>query len=382
MVVVWFLGAHLQNIRYFSEVFMKPLFGIFLFLFFAVTARADRLKDLVEIDGVRENALLGYGIVVGLAGTGDDASSPVTRRSLASMMKQLGVTIDPAEIKAKNVAAVIVTTKLPPFASPGMSLDVTISSIGTARGLQGGTLLLTPLKGADLKTYALAQGPLAVGGFAFEAAAGSTQKNHPTVGHIPSGASVEMAAPGALSESSLSLLLKKPDFTTASRIAASINQALGEGSAQVKNSGVILMSIKADWQGKTAELIATLEALEATPDEEAKVVIDEKTGTIVVGQFVTLSPASIVYGGLQVEISERKEVSQPGPLSKGETTTTPASEINVQQESGSMHLIPKATSVADVAAALNLLGVKPRDLIAILRALKAAGSLHADLEVL
>jgi flagellar P-ring protein precursor FlgI len=361
---------------------MRFLLACLLFLIVDI-ARGDRLKDLVSIEGVRENPLIGYGIVVGLAGTGDDASSEITRNSLATMMKQLGIIVSPDDIKAKNVAAVIVTAQLPPFASPGMTISVTVSSLGTSKNLQGGTLLMTPLKGADLKTYAIAQGALTTGGFSFEGSSGSSsQKNHPTVAQIPSGAIIERAAPGALPENELMLLLKKPDFTTASRIAESIEKKFGASTAQVTSPARIKIKVPDEFKGKTASLIASLEALEATPDVEAKVVIDEKTGTIVIGQSVTLSPASIVYGSLQIEIEEKQQVSQPEALSTGKTTATNESSVAVQQEPGALKTIPQATTVQDVAAALNALGVKPRDLTAILRALHAAGALHAKIEAL
>jgi flagellar P-ring protein precursor FlgI len=362
---------------------VRAILAALLLLVSVIEARGARVKELADVAGFRPNQLVGMGLVVGLAGTGDDASSVVTRRELAAMTKRLGLAIDPADIKAKNIAAVTVTAELPPFARPGMSIDVTVSSMGSAKSLAGGTLLLTPLKGVDLGTYALAQGPLTVGGFAAEGGSGSSaKKNHVTVARVPSGARVEKEAPGVLARDEVVLMLRQPDFTTASRIAAAVNAALGDGAARLRDPGAVVVPVSARWKGKVVDLVAQLEALEAAPDAPARVVIDERTGTIVVGQAVTLGPAAIAVGGITVEVKETPLVSQPGILARaGETVVTPQSELKVEEAPGDVKVLPAATTVADVARALNALGAKPRDLAAIFQALKDAWALRAELVV-
>jgi flagellar P-ring protein precursor FlgI len=347
------------------------------------TAQAARLKELADIEGFRDNALVGYGLVVGLQGTGDDSTSAITRRSLAALMKHLGVQVDPIEVKAKNVATVIVTAKLPPFAHSGTDIDVTVSSMGTAKSLQGGTLIATPLKGADLETYAIAQGSLSLGGFAFEGASGSsTKKNHVTAGNIPGGATIERDSPGEMPRKAVVLHLRTPDFTTATRIATAIDAVLGAGSADVADPATVAVAVSGAWKGRVPALIAALEPIEVEPDVVAKVVIDERTGTIVVGANVTLGPAAIAHGGLIVKVTETPAASQPNPLSKGKTVVVPATDIKVDEEAGRLEMVQGGSTVADVAAALNALGVKPRDLPPIFRALKAAGALRAEIEVI
>lgn len=348
----------------------------------AAPASADRIKDLATVEGVRANHLTGFGLVIGLAGTGDDASSPIVRRSMAKLLSRLDIKISPDELKAKNVAAVIVTAELPPFARPGQALDVVVSSAGSAKSLAGGTLIETPLKGADQRTWALAQGPLAVGGFLAEAGAGSQRKNHVTVARLPGGALVEGDAPTVMPRKRLTLMLKQPDFTTATRIAVAIEDALGAGAAVPRDAGSVDIAITATWRDKVPALIATIEALEVAPDAVAKVVVDERTGTVVLGGDVRLGPAAIAYGGLTVQIEEKPKVSQPNPLAGGKTTTVPRSKVEVTETPGELHALAGAANVRDLASALNRLGVKPRDLIAILQALAAAGALRADIEVL
>jgi len=348
-------------------------------------ASASRLKELVTIEGHRSNALTGFGIVVGLNGTGDDARSPVVRRSLAKMLKRLGVTVDAAEIKAKNVAAVVVTAELPAFARAGGRMDVLVSSMGSAKSLEGGTLLATPLKGANLETYALAQGPVSTGGFVVQGASGSqARKNHVTVARLPGGGAIERDAPGLAPRGRIVLQLKQPDFTTASRIAEAIDGALGAGTAHVRDPGAVVVLVAGKWQSRPVQLVAALEALEAEPDAPARVVVDERTGTVVVGAHVSLGPAAIASGGLEVEISESQEVSQPSSVASeaGKTVVVPKTEIKVTEKADSLHMVAGAATVADVAASLNALGVKPRDLVSILQALKAAGALTAEIQLL
>jgi flagellar P-ring protein precursor FlgI len=347
-------------------------------------ARADRIKDLTTIAGVRDNHLTGFGLVVGLDGTGDDAQSPTIKGALTKMLKRLGLTIDPTQLKGKNVAAVMITAELPAFAKPGMSFDVTISSMGNAKSLAGGTLLAAPLRGPDDRTWAIAQGALSVGGFIAEGGSGSSsKKNHPTVGRLPGGATVEAAAPTVMPDREIALVLKQPDFTTATRMRDAIVAVRGENSARMVDAATIVVGIPAAERSHVPQLIAELEAIEVDPDVRARVVIDEKTGTIVIGEAVSLRSAAITFGALTVEVEETPAVSQPGPLAKGATTqVVPRSKVKVNEADQTMRVMKKAATVGDVAAALAALGAKPRDLVSILRALKAAGALRADLETL
>jgi flagellar P-ring protein precursor FlgI len=273
----------------------------------------------------------------------------------------------------------MITAELPPFAKPGMNLDVTVSSVGNAKSLAGGMLLAAPLKGADQRTWAIAQGSLSVGGFVAEGATGSSaKKNHTLVGTVPKGAQVELAAPTVLPTKQLSLILKQPDFTTATRMREAIVAKLGN-IAVVADAATVTVSIgKAD----VTQLIAQIEAIDVTPDVKAKVIIDEKTGTIVIGEAVTLRAAAITFGALTIEIGEEQVVSQPNELGRGKTTVVPKSNVKVQEQENSIKVMNQAATVGEVAAALAALGAKPRDLVAILRALKAAGALRAELETL
>ncbi len=351
----------------------------------SATAHADRIKDLASVEGVRDNHLTGFGLVVGLDGTGDDTRSPVVKAALTKMLKRLGNTVNPTDMKMKNVAAVILTAELPAFGRAGQQIDVTISSMGNAKSLSGGTLLIAPLKGPDGKTWGLAQGALTVGGFTADSASGgSTKKNHTLVGEIPGGATLELAAPTVLPSKELTLVLGTADFTTATRVQAAIEAVL-PGIARARDAGAITVTINGEWKPKVPELIAKLEAIEVDPDVKAKVVVDEKTGTIVVGEAVTLRTAAITFGSLTIEITEAPIVSQPAAFSgKGaKTKVVPNSTIKVDEEAGHpMKVIRKATTVGDVAAAFASLGAKPRDLVSILRALKAAGALRAELETM
>ncbi|HMG52006.1 MAG TPA: flagellar basal body P-ring protein FlgI [Kofleriaceae bacterium] len=350
----------------------------------AAPARADRIKDLTTIAGVRDNHLTGFGLVVGLDGTGDDAQAPTVKGALTKMLKRLGITVNPNDLKGKNVAAVMLTAELPAFAKPGMTFDVTISSMGNAKSLAGGTLVAAPLKGPDDKTWAIAQGALSVGGFIAEGGSGSSsKKNHPTVGRLPGGATVEATAPTVMPEREIVLVLNEPDFTTATRMRDAIAAALGRDAARLNDAATIVVGIPPSSKGKVPQLIAKLEAIEVDPDVRARVVIDEKTGTIVIGEAVSLRPAAITFGALTVEVNETAAVSQPGPLSKGGTTQlVPHSDVKVNEADQPIRMVKKAGTVGDVAAALAALGAKPRDLVSILRALKLAGALRADLETL
>ena len=347
-------------------------------------ASAARLKELVDVRGFRSNHLVGVGLVVGLNGTGDRANSDATRQPLAAIMRNLGSNVDPGQIRARNVALVMVTADLPPFSRPGVRVDVTVSSMGTAKSLAGGTLIATALKGIDRKTYAIAQGHLAVGGYQVgsDLSGSYHRKNHVAVGRIPAGATVERDIPQNLPSDKLSLLLRIPDFTTASRIAAAIDKQLGETIATVKDPGMVEVQVSDKWKDKVVGLIAALESIQAEPDAPARVVIDERSGTVVIGAQVTLGQAAVTYGSLTIEITEQFGVSQPRPFAEGDTTVIPGSEIGIDEPVSELLVVGPSPTLSDVTSALNALKVKPRDLLTILQALKAAGALRADIETL
>jgi flagellar P-ring protein precursor FlgI len=362
---------------------MRTLITIALVGLLAGNAHADRIKDLATIGGVRENHLTGFGLVVGLDGSGDDTRSPMVRTGLTKMLKKLGVTIDPKDLKSKNVAAVMITAELPPFAKPGMALDIHVSSVGNAKSLSGGELLAAPLKGADARTYAIAQGSLSIGGFVAGGDSGSTtKKNHTLVGTVPGAAIVEAGAPTMLPTKQIALVLKDPDFTTATRMRDAIIAALGPNSARLGDGAVVVVPIPKEAEMQVGELITKLEAIEVDPDVKAKVIVDERTGTIVIGESVTLRTAAITYGGLTIEIGETPVVSQPGAFGRGDTKVVKQTDIKATEKDNTLRVINKSATVGDVVAALNAIGAKPRDLVAILRALKASGALRADLETM
>jgi flagellar P-ring protein FlgI len=348
---------------------------------------ATRIKDIANIGGVRSNQLIGYGLVVGLNGSGDRGQGSGGKdfyvQSLASMLEHMGVTVNPQDIKVKNVAAVMVTTQLPPFARPGNQLDVTVSSLGDAKSLQGGTLLLTPLRGVDGTVYAVAQGPLSLGGFAASGAGARVQKNHPTVGLIPGGAMVERGISMNLSgREQVTITLNQPDFTTAQRIARAINSATADGTARPVDSGTIAVAVPPTWQGNMVDLVARLETLEVTPDTIAKVVLDERTGTVVMGENVRISTVAVSHGNLSIQVREQPSVSQPLPFSGGQTAVVPDTQVTVEEEQRRLIVVQGGATIGELARALNAMGVSPRDLIAIFQAIKAAGALHATLEII
>ena len=363
-------------------IFLVVASGIFLI----PDAHAVRIKDITDIKGVRENHLVGYGLVVGLEGTGDSDDSLFTIQSLASLLEKMGVTVQPEDIEdVENVAAVMVTTNLPPFAGLGSRIDVLVSSIGDAENLQGGTLLFTPLKGADGKVYAVAQGPVSTGGFAVSGNSGDqVQKNFPTVGRVVGGALVEKEIHSDFNEKdSLTLALHKPDFTTASRVAQAINRAFYSQLAQTDNAGSIRVSVPENYLGNTVQFVTMIESLGVTPDMVSKVVVNERTGTVVMGENVRIATVGIAHGNLSIQIDESQDVSQPLPFSRGgRTVVTPDTEIMVQEGKNPIFLVESGVSIGELVKALNALGVSPRDLIAIFQALKAAGALQAELEII
>ena len=352
-------------------------------VFMLSTAQASRIKELAQLEGVRANQLIGYGLVVGLNGTGDSASTQFTIQSLASMMERLGVTVDPNQVKVANVAAVVVTSSLPPFSRAGSTLDVSVSSIGDAANLAGGTLLMTPLKAADGKIYAVAQGPLVVGSLAFGGEAAKVQKNHPTAGRVPDGALVEREVPFVFGQNSeLKYRLHDSDFTTVSRMTDAVNKHFGGLIARSLDGGQMQVSVPENYKDNVVEFVSQLERLDVTPDVLARIVVNEKTGTIVMGERVRISTVAVSHGNLSLVISEKPKVSQPNPLSKGQTVVTPQTQLNVVEGKGELVVLEQGVSIGEVASALNAIGATPRDLIAIFQAIKAAGALYAELVVL
>lgn len=346
-------------------------------------AAAVRVKELADVQGMRENALYGYGLVVGLAGTGDTEYVFFTSQSISGMLGRLGIRIDPHDVRVRNVAAVMVTARLPAFARPGTTMDVSVASMGNARSLAGGVLLITPLTGADGQVYGLAQGPVQAGGIEAAAYGSSYQKNQPTSGRVPAGATIERSVSPNLDKEKLTLGLKRPDFTTANNLVEVINKALGEEAARAIDPAQVEIKVPAAYKGKTVGLLTKLETLEVQADDRARVVVSERTGTVVAGERVRIHPVAVAHGGLSISIQAAAMVSQPNAFSQGgKTVQTKQAQIDAKEKEKAMVALPATTSVEDLTKALNLLGATPRDLIAILQAMKAAGALDADLEVL
>ena len=356
--------------------------ALLLPLFAAQEAKAVRIKDIASFSGVRDNQLVGYGLVVGLSGTGDKKDSAFTMRSMVNMLEKMGVQVDMRQMKPKNVAAVMVTARMPVSAKPGTQLDVTVSSLGDSTSLLGGVLIQTPLKGVDGKVYALAQGALTVGGFSVTGNQAQAQKNIATVAQVPGGGIVERAVPFEFnSQDSLTLRMHAPDFSTTNQVVERINKALGGTFARSVDVATVTLDIPSDFRGNIVPLMASLENIEITPDIAAKVVVDEKTGTIILGRDVRISRVAVAHGNLQVLVSENQDVSQPGPFSGGSTVVTPSTDIGTREESRNLNILEGAT-LQELVDALNSVGATPRDLISILRSMKAAGALHAHLEVI
>lgn len=347
---------------------------------------ADRLKDITQVQGVRFNQLIGYGLVVGLNGTGDKTSgTPFTTQTFKNMMSQFGISVpDNLNPKLENVAAVAIHAKLPPFAKPGQLLDITVSSIGNSKSLRGGSLLMTPLKGADGKVYAVAQGDLVVGGFGAEGSDGSKiTVNVPSVGRIPNGATIERAGPNPfVNASTLTFNLHQPDFTTSKRVSDQINRLLGPGVAKSLDATSIVVSAPRD-PSQRVTFLSVLENLDIKPAEAAaKVIINSRTGTIVIGKNVQVSPAAVSHGSLTVTISENKEVFQPDAFGGGETQVVDNAQVDITQGDNRMFLFEPGISLAEIVRAVNRVGAAPGDLMAILEALKQAGALRAEIVVI
>ncbi|MEW4982903.1 MAG: flagellar basal body P-ring protein FlgI [Cycloclasticus sp.] len=365
---------------------MKKLTLVLLLAIGISTAYAERIKDLASITGVRSNQLVGYGVVVGLNGTGDKVKSgDFTSQSLRSMLSQMGVKIPSnVQIKSKNVAAVIIHASLPPFATPGQMIDVTVNAIGEASSLRGGSLLMSPLKGADGKIYGIAQGNLIVGGLSASGNDGSkVSVNIPTVGNIPNGATVERSVYSPFNEgSSITLNLHTFDFTTANRLATSINKTIGPQTSHSINGGSIKVNMPRDPAQRVA-FMSLLENLEVQPAQSAaRIIINSRTGTVVINSQVKVRPAAVSHGNLTVTINEKLNVSQPGAFSEGETTVTPESDITITEENKRMFVFDPGVSLDEIVRAVNQVGAGPSDLVAILEALKSAGALTAELIVI
>lgn len=350
-------------------------------LVFIQPAHAERLKDLATIQGVRNNQLMGYGLVVGLDGTGDQ--TPYTVQSMISMMQQMGINLPAGtSVQMKNVASVIITSSLPAFAQPGQTLDVTVSSMGSAKSLRGGTLLMTPLKGADGQIYAMAQGNLVVGGVGASANGSQTQINHLSVGRISDGATVERAIPNTLSQTeNVNLELKESDFSTATLVVDAINRRFGQNTAFAQDGRVIRVQPPAN--SSRVSFLAALETINVAPAATtAKIILNARTGSVVMNQAVTLENCAVSHGNLSVVINTDPVISQPGALSSGQTVSTARSQIEINKEPGKVLKLNSGANLSDVVKALNAIGATPQDLLAILQAMKAAGSLRADLEVI
>lgn len=349
------------------------------------TGGGTRLKELVSIEGVRDNQLLGYGLVVGLKGTGDSQQTLFPAQSLANLLQQMGIATNPTVMRVANTAAVMVTATLPPFAQPGTHIDVTASAVGDAKNLQGGVLVLTSLKGVDGQIYAVSQGSVVTGGFAAGGRGNTQTVNHPTVGRVPGGAIVERGAPSVPVGGKIKLQLMQPDFTTAFRISSVINDKFSNGGkalSKPENSALVSVTIPADYAGRPVEFIAEMESLQVHADRPARVVINERTGTIVMGKEVRVSPVAIMHGNLTVEIQTVETVSQPNPLSQGQTAVVPETKTAAKEEKARSLVLGRGATVEELVRMLGSIGSTPRDVIAILQSLRAAGALEADIDVL
>ena len=378
-----------MNVSYWMIRIILPgfKFGLLVAGLFCIAAQAHgvRIKDIADIKGVRDNQLVGYGLVVGLNGTGDSDDATFTIQSFVAMLEKMGVTVQPEDIEIDNVAAVMVTADLPAFARTGSRIDVLVSSIGDAEDLQGGTLLFTPMKAADGQVYAIAQGPISTGGFVVGSASGSgVQKNFPTVGRVVNGALIEKEIATHFNQKTfLTLTLHSADFTTASRVAQAINIAFYDQIARTHDAGTIEVQVPDKYKGNIVSLVTMIESLGVTPDTVSKIVINERTGTVIMGENVRISTIAIAHGNLSIEIREDQRVSQPLPFSRGgQTVVVPESDVLVQEGNNPIFLVESGVSIGEVVKALNALGVSPRDLIAIFQALKAAGALQAELEII
>ncbi len=362
-------------------------FAVILCLTILTTAAlsASRIKDIADFEGIRENQLIGYGLVVGLNGTGDTLrNAPFTRQSLQAMLERLGVNTRDVDLNTDTVAAVMVTANLPPFSTQGTRIDVSVSALGNSTSLQGGTLLVTPLVGADGEVYAIAQGSVAVGGFSAQGDAASVVRGVPTAGRIANGGLVEREVDFKLASlTSLRLALRNPDLTTARRVALSVNELIGMPTAEPLDPGTVRIDLPRQYDGNIVDLLTDIEQLIVEPDLAARVVIDENSGIIVMGQDVKVSMVAVAQGNLTVTITETPQVAQPLPFANGQTTVVPRSEVFVNDDpDAKLAIVPEAVTLKQLVDGLNALGIGPRDMISILQAIKASGALQAEIEVL
>ncbi|HEY3165862.1 MAG TPA: flagellar basal body P-ring protein FlgI [Candidatus Binatia bacterium] len=365
------------------------LISFLIFNFYScISASAARLKDLAHVDGFRANQLFGYGLVVGLNGTGDKQNTEFTVQTVANLLQEYNIRVNPEDVRVKNVAAVVVTAEVPPFVQPGTRLDATISSMGDASSLSGGTLLLTPLKGADGKVYAVGQGSVSLGGGYTALGAGAKiSKNHQTAGRITAGVLLERAIPSTIvnHQGQVQINLEKPDFTTARRISEAINKSPLDIVAQAISPGVILVNVPENFRASAVAFIAALESIELLPDSAARIVVNERTGTVIIDKNVRIAPVAVAHGGLHITVKTEQKVSQPNPFGRGQTVVVPDTSITVKEpENRQLIEIPERAGVAlsEMVQALNSLGVTPRDLIAVFEALRSAAALQAELVVM
>jgi len=363
----------------------RLVLSLFLAAALLAAPSGTRLKDLTSIEGIRDNQLVGYGLVVGLNGTGDKRQTVFSAQSLTNLLARMGVAVTPTAILVRNTAAVLATANLPPFAQPGTRIDISVAAIGDATNLQGGILVLTPLKGPDGQVYAAGQGSVVTGGFVAGRGGNSQTTNHPTAGRVPNGAIVEKPAPSIAPQGQIKLQLRQADFTTAARITAAINQKFASGSApaaHASNSALVAVSAPEAYQGRIVEFLGELENLLVDADRPARIVINERTGTIVMGKDVRIAPVAILHGALTVEIQTVLNVSQPEPLSTGQTAVVPQTNVAVKEEKARNVILKQGASVEELVRALTAIGSTPRDIIAILQNLKASGALEAEVEVI
>lgn len=363
---------------------LKIAFAVFLALLLSQKeAGAARLKDIAFIEGARPNQLIGYGLVVGLSGTGDKTSAAYTIQSIANMLAKMGIRLDPSQIRVKNTAAVLVTAELPAFVKPGSKIDVLVSSLGDATSLQGGTLISTPLKGPDGMVYSMAQGPIALAGFSAGGQSATVKKNHQTSAKIPGGGIIEKAVPIELfGKEDIFLSLRSPDFTTAERAAQAINFSMGSKVAYPVDAGSVVIAVPNEYKASLVQYISKIENLDVRPDNVTKVVVNERTGTIVIGENVRITTVAVSHGDISIEVKTQYNISQPQPFSKGQTVVVPTEQVTVTEDRARLIVLPESVTLGEMVRALNLVGVTPRDLVAILQAIKAAGALQAELEII
>ena len=369
------------------KLFAAGSFAIFYLMVCVASGRAARIKDIAHIEGFRSNQLTGYGLVVGLNGTGDRQNTEFTVQTLANLLQEYNIRVSPVDVRVKNVAAVMVTADIPAFVQPGTKLDAAISSVGDAGSLSGGTLLLTPLKGPDGKVYAVAQGPVSLGGGYTALAVGAkVSKNHPTAGRITAGVLLERAIPSAIvgSDGQIRIDLDRPDFTTATRISESLARSPLRAVAQSISPGLVTVAIPDKFKSDPIAFISAVESIEIAADSPARIVVNERTGTVIISKDVRIAPVAVAHGGLHITIKTEQRVSQPNPFGKGQTTVVPDTSIAAKEESRQLLELPGGigVSLGEIVQALNSLGVTPRDLIAVFEALRGAGALQAELVVM